>query len=149
MLGQVIGELKVNSQKNCFTVTPEQMHRLQTEVAVSTQLEPGINIVKIRSLGGRWPAADRVAAPQENRQPSSASPASGPASEPWVLLWIYGGRVINQQTHVEVQATWASLNGEADVLTLEVKATAQLCAFFFATPPHGHDGSVTLSIARL
>jgi hypothetical protein len=129
VLGQVIGELKVNSQQNCFTVTPEQMHRLQTEVAVSTQLEPGINIVKIRSLAGGRSAAL--------------------ASEPWVLLWIYGGKVINQQTHVEVQATWASLNGYADVLTLEVKEAAQLCAFFFAAQPHGHDGSVTLSIAHI
>jgi hypothetical protein len=141
VLGQMISELKVNSQKNCFTVTPEQMRRLQTEVAVSTQLGPGINIVKIRSLVGRWPAA--------GQKPSAASSASGPESEPWVLLWIYGGKVINQQTHVEVQATWASLNGYADVLTLEVKEAAQLCAFFFAAPRHGHDGSVTLSIAHI
>jgi hypothetical protein len=129
VLGQVIGELKVNSQKNCFTVTPEQMRRLQTEVAVSTRLEPGINIVKIRSLAGRS--------------------ATQPASEPWVLLWIYGGQVINQQTHVEVQATWASLNGYADVLTLEVKEATQLCAFFFVAQPPAHAGSVTLSIAHI
>jgi hypothetical protein len=49
MEGCIVTDLRVHSKNNCFVFSPEQMQRLQDEVAVSTPLESGINIVKIRS----------------------------------------------------------------------------------------------------
>jgi hypothetical protein len=131
MEGCFVTELKVHSRNNCYSLTPEQMERLQREVAVSTVLEPGINLVKIKNSS------------------FNPQPVTGQSGEPLVLLWIYGGQVINQKTNVPVNATWASLNGYDDVLTLEVKEKATLCAFFFDTQPNDNDGELHLSVVRI
>ncbi|MBD2112137.1 hypothetical protein H6F59_09875 [Nodosilinea sp. FACHB-141] len=104
------------------------MEALQ-RTGVSVQLEPGTNIVKIRSGSGY--GADTL------------------RNEPVVLLWIYGGRVINQKTNVLVNATWVSLNGYDDALVMEVVETATLCAFFFDTYLEDNDEELTLSIVRI
>jgi hypothetical protein len=131
MEGCVVTDLKVHSKHNCFALSPEQMQRLQDEVAVSTALEPGINIVKIKSGVFNYQTL------------------SGHGGEPLVLLWIYGGQVINQKTNVPVSATWVSLNGYDDVLTLDVKENAKLCAFFFDTNLEDNDGELELSVVRI
>ncbi|MBW4661990.1 MAG: hypothetical protein KME15_25295 [Drouetiella hepatica Uher 2000/2452] len=107
------------------------MQQIQSEISVSVPLEPGINIVKIQSgtFGYRS--------------------AAGGTGEPLVLLWIYGGKVVNKKTNVEVNATWSSLNGYDDTLTLEVRETATLCAFFFDTHLEDNDGEVNLSVVRI
>jgi hypothetical protein len=131
MEGCVVTDLKVDSKSNCYVFSPEQMQRLQSEVAVSTGLEPGINLVKIKSGAFN----DQV--------------SSGSRGEPMVLLWVYGGSVINQKTNVPVSATWASLNGYDDVLTLEVKEPATLCAFFFDSHADDNAGELHLSVVRI
>ncbi len=130
MKGCVVEDLKVHSQNNCYLLSPEQMQRLQDEVAVSTDLEPGLNVIKIQngSFGYRTDAQTQ--------------------SEPWVLLWIYG-KVVNQATQVEVEATWSSLNGYEDTLTLDVREKSKLCAFFFDTHLQDNVGEITLSVAHL
>lgn len=131
MEGCVVTDLRVNSKQNCFVLNAEQMQKIQEEVAVSVPLEPGINVVKIRSgtFGYRT--------------------VSGTVGEPLVLLWIYGGKVINQKTNVEVGATWSSLNGYDDTLTLDVREKATLCAFFFDTHIDDNEGDVNLSVIRI
>jgi hypothetical protein len=131
MEGCVVTDLKVHSKNNCFVLTPEQMARIQTEIAVTARLEPGINIIKIRDGGFNYRAG------------------SGHTGEALVLLWIYGGRVINQKTNVEVVATWSSLNGYDDTLTLDVKEPATLCAFFFDTHLEDNNGEILLSVVRI
>jgi hypothetical protein len=130
MEGCVVTDLKVHSKNNCFILSPDQMQRLQNEVSVSTVLEPGTNLVKIKSGAFRYQDADG-------------------AGEPLVLLWIYGGSVINQKTNVPVGATWVSLNGYDDVLTLDVRESATLCAFFFDTHVNDNEGELYLSVVRV
>jgi hypothetical protein len=128
MEGCVVQDLKIDSKKNCYVLSPEQMRSLQSEVSVSTSLEPGTNLIKIKS---------------------GAFSYGGTTGEPLVLLWIYGGSVTNQKTNVPVGATWASLNGYDDVLTLEVQERATLCAFFFDTQADDNDGELHLSVVRV
>ena len=126
-----VTDLKVHSKNNCYMFSSEQMQRLQSEIAVSTVLEPGVNIIKITegTFGYQSGAVQQ--------------------GEPLVLLWIYGGKVVNQKTNVEVDATWSSLNGYDDTLTLTVKQPATLCAFFFDTHLDDNNGEVQLSVVRI
>ena len=126
-----VTDLKVHSKNNCYMFSPEQMQRLQNEVAASTVLEPGVNIIKITegTFGYQSGAVQQ--------------------GEPLVLLWIYGGKVVNQKTNVEVDSTWSSLNGYDDTLTLTVKQSATLCAFFFDTHLDDNNGEVQLSVVRI
>jgi hypothetical protein len=65
------------------------------------------------------------------------------------MLWIYGGKVVNQKTNVPAASTWSTLNGLDDTLTLEVLEPATLCAFFFDTYSADNQGAVELSIVRI
>lgn len=103
------------SERNCYLLEPEAVKKLQDEVSVSMILKPGTYIIKIES--GTF----------------SSGSNSDEEGEPIVLLWIYGGKIINQKTNVEVQTTWSSLNGYNDALILNVLETSTLCAFFFDT----------------
>lgn len=130
MEGCIVTDLKVHSKENCFLLTPEQMQMLE-QTSVSTTLEPGTNIVKIREGSFSY---------------QSDSEHSG---EPLVLLWVYGGKFINKKTNVEVGATWSSLNGYDDALVLEVIEPATLCAFVFDTHLEDNNGELLLSIVRI
>lgn len=121
-------ELIVHSQRNCLLIDSESMGRLQREVSVSRQLQPGLYSIKLRSGAFDY----RI--------------DSGHAGEPMVLLWIYGGRVVNQKTGVEVGATWSSLNGYGDLLLLRVIEPATLCGFFFDTYLDDNEGEVVVSV---
>ena len=129
MEGCVVTDLKIDSKDNCFVLSSDQMERLQNEVSVSTVLEPGTNLIKIESGAFSYREGDGV-------------------GEPLVLPWIYGGSVINQKTNVPVSATWVSLNGCDDLLTLDVKESTTLCAFFFDTHLNDNNGEVHLSVVR-
>ena len=122
-------ELKVHSRNNCYRLSPEQLNAIQNN-GVSVTLKPGTNIVKL--LENNTPYTIRTRA----------------KAEPWVLLWIYGGKVINKKTNVEVVATWASLTGYDDSLTIDVVESATLCAFLFDTSADSHD-KLTLSVNTL
>ena len=60
------------------------MSRLQNEISVSRLLQPGLYSIKLKSGAFDYQME------------------SGHAGEPMVLLWIYGGKVVNQKTGVEV-----------------------------------------------
>lgn len=123
----VVTDLTVHSRYNCYRLSPEQMNAIQNK-GVSVALNPGTNIVKLL----------------ENETPYITG--TGAKAEPWILLWIYGGKVINSKTNVEVVATWASLNGYDDSLTMDVIEPATLCAFLFDTSTGNHSGELTLSV---
>ncbi len=129
MEGCLVTDLKVHSQHNCYRLSPEQMQAIQ-DTGVSVQLQPGTNMVKLR-------------------EGTFAYSGNHPTAEPVVLLWIYGGKVVNKKTQVEVRATWASLNGYDDVLVLDVVEPATLCAFFFDTHVPDNLGELTLSVVRV
>lgn len=125
-----MSELRVHSKDNCYRLDTDIVDRLQHEIGVSVALEPGINLIQI--------SADRT--------------RTAPV-EPPLMLWIYGGKVINQKTGVMVTSTWSTLNGLDDTLTLEVIEPAVLCACFFnadaytSTQPE-ENRTVQLSIVR-
>jgi phosphate transport system substrate-binding protein len=121
-------ELKVHSKDNCFTLTPEQMSYLQNNVAVSVALDKGLKLVKLRTSDYNYPAETE--------------------REATVMLWIHGGRFVNQSTGIEVESTWTSLQGYDDVLVLDVKEDTTLRAFFFNTQIQPSGNPLTLSVAR-
>lgn len=131
MEGCTVSEMKVHSKHNAFVLNAAEMTRLQDQIAVSVRLELGTTVIKIREGGFNYRSA------------------SGHQGEPLVMLWIYGGKVVNQKTGVPAVATWSTLNGYDDTLTLEVLEPATLCAFFFDTFLEDNDGAVKLSIARI
>lgn len=126
----IVAEIKVHSQHNCYRLSPEQMNAIQDN-GVSVSLKSGTNRIKL--LEGDTPYVTGI----------------GDKAEPWVLLWIYGGKVINKSTNVEVVATWASLNGYDDELVLDVIEPATLCALLFDTSTGNHGGELTLSVTAL
>ncbi len=123
--------VKVHSQHHAVRLDEEQMRYLQEKVATNYYLSPGQYILRIREGVFNYDGDDTH------------------PGEPFVLLWIYGGRVINQKTGIPVQATWSTLNGYADTLVLEVQDPATLCAFFMDTYPDDNRGEVTLSVIKL
>ena len=128
MEGCVVTDLKVHSKHNCYQLSAEQMQSIQ-DSGVSVKLEPGTNIVKILE--------------------DTSNDAGESLFEPIILLWIYGGKVINKKTNIEVVATWASLNGYDDALVMDVIEPTTLCAFYFDTPTSHNDGEMTLSVVRI
>jgi hypothetical protein len=130
MKGCVVTELKVHSQQHCCLLSSEQMKMIE-ETSASTTLERGTNIVKIREGVFNYRSG------------------SGHPGEPVVLLWIYGGKMINKKTEVEVGSTWSTLNGYDDSLVLEVIEPVTLCAFFFDTHLDDNEGEILLSVVKI
>ncbi|MBD2109589.1 substrate-binding domain-containing protein [Nodosilinea sp. FACHB-13] len=125
-----IQTINVHSRHNAVLLRGAQMQYLQDRVAATCSLEPGSYILRIKA--GTFNYGDDIQ-----------------SGEPWVLLWIYGGRVSNLKTGVWVNGTWSTLNGYADTLSLEVDEPAQLCAFFIDTFPENNTSAITLSVIRL
>ncbi|MDZ8106996.1 MAG: hypothetical protein RM338_15455 [Nostoc sp. DedQUE12a] len=125
-----IKDLVVNSKKNCYHLFSERMNEIQN-TGVSTQLEPGIHVVRIRKGSFDYVKGDVI------------------KGEPIVMLWIYGGKFKNLKTNVEVPAGWSTLNGYDDTLTLAVLETSTLCAFFFDVEVGDNDGDVTISAIKV
>jgi ABC-type phosphate transport system substrate-binding protein len=125
-----IQHLTVHSQKNCYLLNVEQMQQIEDHTSSAKTLEPGAYIVRIKDgvFGYR-----------------SGTELKG---EPFVLLWIHGGRFINLKTNVPVNATWSVLNGYDETLSLEVLETAKLHAFFFDTYLEDNATEVTVSIIQ-
>lgn len=122
--------LTVDNRANCFVLDPLRMQQMQ-ELAVRYPLDSGHYKIFIESGSFDYQAS------------------SGHPGEPWVLLWIYGGRFINQKTRVPVSATWSTLNGYHDSLTLEVLEPTTLAALFIDTYKGDNEGELTLSIEQL
>ncbi|MGB3403186.1 MAG: hypothetical protein WBA77_10890 [Microcoleaceae cyanobacterium] len=131
MEGCTVTDLKIHSKHNCYKLDAQTLQKLQEETAVSTQLQPGTYVIRIRSGGFNYQVNDSQ------------------SGEPLVMLWIYGGKFINKKTNITVEATWSTLNGFDDTLTLDVIETTTLCAFFFDSHLEDNEGEVTLSIVKI
>ncbi|WP_293062825.1 DUF4912 domain-containing protein, partial [Okeania sp. SIO2B3] len=125
-----IQHLVVHSRNNCYSLNDAQIKGMQ-ETAVSETLEPGIYIVRIKS--GTFCYGSNIC----------------PSGEPFVLLWIFGGKVKNKKTNIPVGQTWSTLNGSHETLTLEVLETTTLYALFVDTYPDDNNGELTVSVAKL
>lgn len=117
--------LTVDSQKNCVQVSQEWMDNLQ-KIAAAATLEPGIHVLRLSDGTFSYEKDD--------------------PGEPFVLLWIYGGKFIDKGTGVESQGTWYTLNGVADTIILEVKETTTVNALFIDIYNDDNTGVVTVSI---
>jgi|SRR5579883_873403 hypothetical protein len=125
-----MAHLTIDSQKHAYVLDEKRFSEIQSGTN-STKLEPGIYVVRINK-GSFSYGADQKEFP----------------GEPFVLLWIYGGKFINKKTNVEVGATWYTLNGYDDTLTLEVKETTTISGLFFDTYERDNTGEITLSILK-
>ncbi|MGK7900104.1 MAG: hypothetical protein AB4352_01590 [Hormoscilla sp.] len=117
--------ITVDSQQNCVEIRPEWMDNLQ-KVAAEATLEPGTYVLRINSGSVSY-------GPEDN-------------AKPFALLWIYGGKFIDLQTGSQNIATWETLNGYGDTLTLEVKKTVTVNALFLDTNKADNKGQVSISI---
>ena len=128
--GGVVQTVKVHSRNNAVMFNKEQLHHIEHAVANTHRLEPGMYTLRLRDGVFNYDADDNH------------------PGEPFVLLWIHGGTVVNQKTGVPVSSTWTTLNGYADTLSLDVREPATLCAFFMDTYPDDNSGEVILSVAK-
>lgn len=122
-------DIVVHSQRNCYYIDPDSMKRIELKGA-SKMLQSGSYDIRIKSGAFGY------------RNESSSQ------EEPIVMLWIYGGKVKNHATNVEVGATWVSLNGYNDTLKLDVVEPTTLCAFFYDTYLEDNEGEVILSLQK-
>jgi TolA-binding protein len=120
--------LTVRSQQEAYELDQAQMDRLRT-TKNSVELSPGTYLIRIRE--GAF--SDGLHQPQFD-------------PEPWVLLWIDGGRIKNQRTNVEVGATWVVLSGYNDTLKIEVLEKTTLCALVLDTDKDDNSGQLTVSV---
>ncbi|WP_448601894.1 DUF4912 domain-containing protein, partial [Thermoleptolyngbya sp.] len=125
-----VADLKVDSKANCLLLSDPDISRIQNDIAVKADLEPGKYAIRIKE--GAFDYKAEVGHP----------------GEPWVILWIYNGKVINQKTGVPVGATWSTLNGYDDVLRLEVLEPAKLNAFFLDTHLDDNEGVVKVVVTK-
>lgn len=126
-----ITDLVVNSAKNCYQLTKEQMEAIQNK-GVTAELTQGIYVVRIKEG-----AFDYVKDSEDAE------------NEALVLLWIYGGKFKNLKTNKQVTAGWSTLNGYDDTLTIAVSEPSKLCAFFFDTEVNDNAGDVTVSVIKV
>ncbi|MCG6138673.1 MAG: hypothetical protein MET45_29440 [Nostoc sp. LLA-1] len=111
---KLMSTLTIDTKTNCYVIDANQMNNLQQKVATAFTFEKGT--FEIRISGGQYTY--------------SKTKTTG---EPFVLLWIYGDNdstFINKNTGFEVGATWTTLNGYNDKLTLEVKERVGSISFF-------------------
>ena len=122
--------LTIDPKENCYVIDPNHMEYLQNNVAASATLDRGTHVIRITS--GRYRCAD-----------------SETAGEPWVVLWMYGvdgSTFVNKNTGVEIGATWTTLNGYDDSLTLEVSNQVVVCALFLDLQHNRESSSIELAI---
>ncbi|MBD2774114.1 hypothetical protein [Iningainema tapete] len=131
MEGCTITDLKVHSKHNCYLLNPAEMQTIEEKIAVRTDLEPGTYVIRIREGSFDYVQGDIQ------------------KGEPLVMLWIYGGKFANKKNNVEVEATWTTLNGYDDTVTLEVMQDAKLCAFFFDSYIEDNEGEVIISVVKI
>ncbi|ASC72383.1 hypothetical protein XM38_033400 [Halomicronema hongdechloris C2206] len=123
--------LVIEAPPHCYGLDTQQLASLQS-TANTTSLTPGDYMIRIsQGAFGYW------------------SDGQGFAPEPWVVLWIHGGRVINKQTGVEVASIWAVLNGYGDALVLRVLEPTHLWALFLDTYREDNSGQVDISILEM
>ncbi|MBD2183051.1 hypothetical protein H6S82_02705 [Planktothrix sp. FACHB-1355] len=123
--------LTIDTKNNSYFIEPNEMTRLQQNVASSFTLEKGTFDIKIAS--GRYTYAQ-----------------SKTEGEPLVFLWISGldgSTFINKNTGAETSAAWTILNGYKNNLQLEVKEKTVICALFFDVSNSKNKGSVNLLIS--
>jgi hypothetical protein len=95
------------------------------QAAVSKVLQPGTYVLRLQDVEG-----------------------GGDRCEPVALLWLHGGRFINQDTAMEVNTTWCSLNGYDDTLTLTILEPTTLAAFFCNADRPSPQVEMALAITR-
>ncbi len=122
--------VKIHCRNNAVMFDQGQLNHIEHDVATTHSLIPGIYTLRIRDGVFNY---DR-----DDTHPG----------EPFVLLWIHGGTVVNKKTGVPVSSTWTTLNGYDDTLVLDVREPVTLCAFFVDTYPDDNSGEITLSVFK-
>jgi phosphate transport system substrate-binding protein len=121
--------LRIDRQQNAYLLAFAATDQIR-QSAASKVLIPGQYLLKIRSGGFGYQ--------------SDAS-----KNEPWVILWIHGGRFVNKKTGTEAISTWSSLNGYDEVLSLDVLEETTLSAFFIDTAMNDNQGEVNIAVVKL
>ncbi|NEQ52903.1 MAG: DUF4912 domain-containing protein [Leptolyngbya sp. SIO3F4] len=125
-----IKTVKVHSRNNAVMFNEEQLQHIEYSVASTHQLDPAMYTLRLTDGVFNYDGDDRH------------------PGEPFVILWIHGGTVVNEKTGVPVSSTWTTLNGYDETLTLDVREPAKLCAFYVDTYPYDNTGEVTLAVTK-
>ena len=124
--------LTVDSKQNCYVLDESHLSSLRQWGSNYNELKPGKYQIKIRDGNFSYWSSDKKF-----------------ELEPWALIWVKGGKFITQQTGVEVEESWCSLNGYKDRVVLEVKETTTLCGLFFDTYKEDNEGKINLAIEQI
>lgn len=120
--------LMINSQDHTYPLDEENVSTLQAN-AKHIPLETGYYILTLDVQTVNNAELDAI-------------------SEPIIMLWLEGGRFINQKTGVEVTSTWTTLNGYNDSLALNVLESTNVYAVFFNTTAQIAGSQLTLLILK-
>jgi hypothetical protein len=126
-----ITDLVVDSVQNAYQLTQDQIKGIESKGS-TTDLEKGIYVIRIKD--GYFDYVKNTGDVE---------------NEPLVILWIYGGKFKNLKTNKLVTASWSTLNGYDDTVTLAVSEPAKVTAFFFDTEVKDNAGSVTISVVKV
>jgi phosphate transport system substrate-binding protein len=118
----------VDSQRNCYQLSGEQIDRMKRSAA-SMSLETGKYRIRIKEGSFAY----------DKRHPG----------EPLAMLHLKGGRFMNQQTGVNVNSTWSTLNGLDDAMIVHVYEPTMLYAFYIDTFVEDNEGEVILDVDYL
>ena len=121
--------LTVDSKRNSYVLDESQLASLKQSGTNSIELNPGNYRLKIREGNATYWS--------DNKQFNL---------EPWALIWIQGGKFITKLTGIEVEETWASLNGLKDEVVLEVKEKTTLTGLFVDTYKEDNEGQIIIAI---
>ena len=124
-------DLVIDNKANCYVLDSRIMEDIQNNYAKRTNLTPGIYVIRIRSGSFDYISEDEQ------------------IGEPLVMLWIYGGKFKNLKTGKKVPASWSTLNGYDDTVTLAVFEDLTLAAFFFDTYKNDNQGELTVSVVKV
>ncbi|MBX2864612.1 MAG: DUF4912 domain-containing protein [Leptolyngbyaceae cyanobacterium MAG.088] len=120
--------LMINSQDHTYPLDEENVSTLQAN-AKHIPLDPGYYILTLDVQTVNNAELDAI-------------------SEPIIMLWLEGGRFINQKTGVEVTSTWTTLNGYNDSLALNVLESTNVYAVFFNTTAQIAGSQLTLLMLK-
>jgi len=121
--------LIIDSQQHRYPLEATQWSQLE-QLASTVSLQPGTYLICIEK--------GAIGCFGNNQPPFEP--------EPWVVIWLQGGRFIHYPAQAEATASWVILNGYADVLTLDVLALTYLRALVFNTDAAASIGRLSLLI---
>ncbi len=120
--------LTIKSKANGYEL-PKNTWETIENIAESLILTPGVYVLRIQSgTYSFWNSGDK--------------------KEPFVMLWIRGGKFLSYSSNVKTKASIESLKGYNDSVTINVYRSTTLYAFFIDAYCPENRGTISISIHK-